>query len=66
MTLAVIVACVLPWTVRNYKAFGQFVPLNTNAGFVFFWGNHPIHGTNFIPILPSDSDQVNYGTLLPH
>ena len=42
---------ILPWTVRNYRAFGQFVPLNTNAGFVIFWGNHPMHGTSFIPIM---------------
>jgi Dolichyl-phosphate-mannose-protein mannosyltransferase len=61
MTLAVlmVLALILPWTVRNYRAFGQFVLLNTNAGFAFFWGNHPIHGTQFIPLLP------DYGTLIP-
>jgi hypothetical protein len=43
------------------------VPLNTNAGFVFYWGNHPLHGDTFIPILPSgpDLNQVSYLTLLP-
>lgn len=63
-TTAVIVICILPWTARNYRAFGEFVPLNTNAGFAFYWGNHPVHGTRFIPILPSDP-AVNYGTLIP-
>ena len=24
---------ILPWTVRNYQAFGRFVLLNTNAGY---------------------------------
>lgn len=53
---------IVPWTVRNYFAFGRFVLLNTNAGFAFFWGNHPIHGTDFVPIL--DGAQ-SYGSLLP-
>jgi hypothetical protein len=52
---------VLPWTWRNYRAFGSFVLLNTNAGYVFFWGNHPIHGYDFIPILPTDT----YQSLVP-
>jgi Dolichyl-phosphate-mannose-protein mannosyltransferase len=64
LTVALLLACVLPWTLRNYNAFGQVVLLNTNAGFVFFWGNHPIHGTEFIPILPNDPT-TNYMTLLP-
>jgi hypothetical protein len=59
--VGVVVLCVAPWTVRNYFAFGQFVPLNTNAGFALFWGNHPVHGTNFVPILPGSV----YGTLIP-
>jgi hypothetical protein len=64
-TAVLVIACfILPWSVRNYRAFGEIVPLNTNAGFAFFWGNHPIHGTDFIPILPADST-VNYRTLLP-
>jgi hypothetical protein len=65
VTVAVIGACILPWTVRNYRAFGEVVLLNTNAGFAFFWGNHPIHGTDFIPILPNN-ERVNYQTLIPH
>lgn len=67
VTLGVVLVCVLPFTVRNYEAFNRFVLLNTNAGFVFYWGNHPLHGTNFVPILPGGSDvnQVNYLTLLP-
>jgi len=63
LTVALFAACILPWTIRNYKAFGQFVLLNTNAGFAFFWGNHPIHGTQFIPILPEQGP--GYGALIP-
>ena len=57
----IIAAAVLPWTVRNYVAFHRFVLLNTNAGFAFFWGNHPIHGTRFVPILPEGA----YSRMIP-
>lgn len=63
VALAVVGAAMLPWTARNYRAFGQMVPLNTNAGFVMFWGNHPVHGTSFVPIM--STGEVNYLTLLP-
>jgi hypothetical protein len=58
---AVLALAVVPWTARNYRAFHEFVPLNTNAGFAFFWGNHPIHGEWFVPILSSET----YGSLIP-
>jgi hypothetical protein len=61
LSIFVVVLMILPWTVRNYRALDTFVLLNTNAGFAFFWGNHPIHGTQFIPILPSSS----YYDLIP-
>jgi hypothetical protein len=60
---AILVMAVAPWTVRNYRAFSSFVLLNTNAGFAFFWGNHPIHGYNFISVLPVDGP--SYVDLIP-
>jgi hypothetical protein len=59
--LAVVVAMILPWTIRNYLAFDYFVLLNTNSGYAFYWGNHPIYGTKFIPIL----SPAQYRALLP-
>jgi hypothetical protein len=59
----VVVALIAPWTLRNYRAFGTFVPLNTNAGFAFYWGNHPIHGTHFMPLLPTNGP--SYQDLIP-
>ncbi len=56
-SVVVIVALIAPWTVRNYFAFHRFVPLNTNSGYAFFWGNNPIYGTNFVPILPDGTYQ---------
>ncbi|MBE7529419.1 MAG: glycosyltransferase family 39 protein [Ardenticatenaceae bacterium] len=46
----VIMAMVLPFTYSNYKRFNRFVLLNTNAGYAFYWANHPAYGTRFIPI----------------
>ncbi|MCA9942492.1 MAG: hypothetical protein H6656_20460 [Ardenticatenaceae bacterium] len=53
LPVAIVVLMIVPWTIRNYQAFDRIVPLNTNSGFAFFWGNHPRYGTQFIPILPS-------------
>lgn len=65
LTLAtlIVVMLIVPWTIRNYRAFGTLVPLNTNAGFAFFWGNHPIYGTRFVGILPDDGP--TYLDLIP-
>ena len=61
LSALIVVAAILPFTIFNYSRFDRFVLLNTNAGFAFFWGNHPIHGTNFIPILPAEQ----YLALIP-
>jgi hypothetical protein len=63
--LAGLVVCCLiaPWTIRNYRAFHTFVPLNTNSGYAFFWGNHPVYGTQFVGILPADGP--SYQDLIP-
>ncbi len=62
LALLVIAALILPWTVRNYLVFNQFVLLNTNAGYAFFWANHPVHGTNFMVLLPPE---ISYQSLIP-
>jgi hypothetical protein len=66
LTTLVLAIMILPWTYRNQKAFGTFVLLNTNAGYAFFWGNHPIYGTDFIPLLaPEMYNQLIPRELLP-
>jgi 4-amino-4-deoxy-L-arabinose transferase-like glycosyltransferase len=57
LSFAVIALCVVPISLYNQSRFGRFVLLNTNSGYAFFWGNHPIHGTQFIPILPGETYQ---------
>ena len=58
---AIILLMILPATVFNYARFNRFVLVNTNAGFAFFWGNHPIYGTHFQPILTDEE----YQSLIP-
>jgi len=63
ISTGVLALMILPFTIRNFQAFDTFVLLNTNAGFAFFWGNHPIHGTSFMPLLPGGAQQ--YYDLIP-
>ncbi len=57
LSFALVVAFIVPITLFNYSRFGSFVLLNTNSGYAFFWGNNPIYGTKFIPILPTATYQ---------
>jgi hypothetical protein len=43
----VILACILPWTYRNYRVYNQFLLLNSNAGYAMYSAQHPMHGVNF-------------------
>lgn len=61
ITFSVIIA---PFTIFNYKQFNRFVLLNTNAGYAFFWANHPIYGDRFLPILPEEMG--SYQDLIPN
>jgi hypothetical protein len=55
ISLGLVVLCIIPVSLYNQSRFGRFVLLNTNSGYAFYWGNHPIYGTHFIPILPSET-----------
>lgn len=61
LTMAILLS---PWMARNYRTFNRLMLPNANAGFTFFWGNHPIHGTEFEPVL-SDAHGVSYQDLIP-
>jgi 4-amino-4-deoxy-L-arabinose transferase-like glycosyltransferase len=63
LSAVIVLAMVLPFTFYNYTRFHRFVLLNSNAGYAFFFGNHPIYGTKFIPILPDDTG--GYVSLIP-
>jgi 4-amino-4-deoxy-L-arabinose transferase-like glycosyltransferase len=57
----VLAAMIVPVSLFNYSRFDRFVLVNTNAGFAFYWANHPVYGSYFEPILPSGE----YFRLLP-
>ena len=63
LPVIIVAAMILPFTAYNYSRFGQVVLLNTNAGYAFFWGNHPIYGTKFVGILPPEVG--SYEGLIP-
>lgn len=63
LTGGLIAMMLLPFTIYNYARFDQFVLLNTNAGYAFFWANHPVYGTDFEPILPAEMG--SYQELIP-
>ncbi len=63
LPVCIVAGMILPFSAYNYSRFGQFVLLNTNAGYAFFWGNHPIYGTRFVGILPREMG--SYESLIP-
>ena len=58
LSFVMIALFVLPITFYNYQRFHRFVLVNTNSGYAFFWGNNPIYGTKFIPILSTPEYQA--------
>jgi 4-amino-4-deoxy-L-arabinose transferase-like glycosyltransferase len=63
LAVGLLLLFILPVTAYNYSRFNRFVLLNTNAGYAFFWANHPIYGNWFIPILPPEMG--TYPRLIP-
>jgi len=39
-----------PWTIRNYAVHGEFVPINTAGGIVFYSANNANAGGGWIPL----------------
>lgn len=51
----IFVACIAPWTVRNYVVFHRFIPLRSNFGLEWWLENHSelpdrsLHPANYLP-----------------
>jgi hypothetical protein len=69
MTLAagLIALMILPFTLRNYLVYGQFLLLNSNAGYAMFSAQNPMHGTTFREFeaapVPTDLNGLNEAQL---
>jgi len=61
LSLVLMAVLIAPVSLYNYSRFGRFVLLNTNSGYAFFWGNNPVYGTKFIPILST----AEYQAMIP-
>jgi hypothetical protein len=62
-TGVVMAAMIAPFTIRNYLVFGQFLLLNSNAGYAMYSAQHPMQGTNFQEFtaapMPTDMQGMN-------
>jgi hypothetical protein len=47
VVVAILLAAVLPFTLRNYRAYGELLLLNSNAGYAMYSAQHPLHGVSF-------------------
>jgi hypothetical protein len=43
----ILIVCVIPWTIRNYLVYDDFLLLNSNAGYAMYSAQHPVQGTTF-------------------
>ena len=63
LSVAIIAAFILPWTIRNAVVYDRFLPLNSNVGYALFAANHPQQGTRFEPLnlppLPAELAGMN-------
>lgn len=50
---AIAALIVVPWTVRNYRLLGAFVPVSTNSGYVLYHGMNPESDGMWSPALRS-------------
>jgi len=58
LSIAACVVTVLPWTIRNYVTFGQFIPIRDNFGLELWLGNHEgvsnVFDTDFPALNPAE------------
>lgn len=45
--VVIIILMIAPWTIRNYRVYGQFLLLNSNAGYAFYASNNPTMGSDW-------------------
>lgn len=67
LSLVITAALILPWTIRNYFVYNDFLLLNSNGGFWLYSSNHPNQGTtfdgNYVAPIPDDLKGLNEAAL---
>jgi 4-amino-4-deoxy-L-arabinose transferase-like glycosyltransferase len=66
ITLALILLCCLPWTIRNYSAFHRFIPIRSSLPFELWIGNNDIfdpHAVNGIQRITRFEETRHYAQL---
>lgn len=58
LAIVVMIALILPWSVRNLQVFDRFVLISTNGGANLWMGNNPATGTGYmaLPELEIDNE----------
>ncbi len=63
LSLLIVAAFILPWTIRNARVYDRFLPLNSNVGWALFAANHPQQGSRFeplnLPLIPAEYEGMN-------
>ena len=67
LTGTVVFLCILPFTMRNWLVFDEFLLLNSNTGYAMYSAQHPMHGNRFeeywaAPV-PTELDGLNEAQL---
>ena len=47
ISASILALMISPFTFRNYRVYGSFLLLNSNAGYAMYSAQHPMHGTSF-------------------
>lgn len=50
LAMVAMVACILPWTIRNWQVFDRFVLVSTNGGANLWMGNNPKSNTGYMDL----------------
>ena len=58
LSVVVVGVTIAPWTIRNAKVFGHFVPMSTSDGVNLWMGNNPESSGIYLP-LPGSVQELN-------
>jgi hypothetical protein len=59
LVAAAMVAVIFPWTLRNHRALGVWVPISSNGGDVFYRANNPLATGGYTPAGEQNLDNLD-------